>query len=113
MQYGKSKRAFILGLIAGSALSMAAVAQEAAPAAEGGVTFTNGSDRHITFYTRYGSDASCSRKPKSQSVSIAPGQSVSVPSGDSAVCYCLQVPNLRSCPSGWGEVAAGGTRNLR
>ena len=104
-------RPAVLGLVAGAALSMAAAAADT-PAAGTGVTFVNGSNRQITFYTRFGSDASCQGLPKSQTVSLGPNQTVTVDSGDSKVCFCLQVPERRGCPSGWSEVKAGSTRRL-
>jgi ABC-type phosphate transport system substrate-binding protein len=110
--FGKS---LVLGLVAGTALSMAAMAAETpetTPAAGNGVTFVNGSSRQLVFYTRFGSEASCQSLPKAQTVSIAPNQTVTVDSGGSKVCFCLQVPERRGCPSGWSEVKAGGTRRL-
>jgi hypothetical protein len=111
--FGKS---LVLGLVAGTALSMAAMAQETpstnANGNGNGVTFVNGSSRQLTFYTRFGSDASCQALPKSQTVRIAPSQTVTVDSGGSKVCFCLQVPERRGCPTGWTEVQAGGTRRL-
>jgi len=110
--FGKS---LVLGLVAGAALSMAAMAadtQDATAASGNGVTFVNNGSRQLTFYTRFGSDASCQGLPKAQTVSIAPGQTVTVDSGGSKVCFCLQVPERRGCPSGWSEVKAGGTRRL-
>jgi hypothetical protein len=106
-------RSMALGLVAGTALSMAALAADAPAASGSGVTFVNGSSRQITFYTRFGSSGgSCEGQPKAQTVSIGPNQTVSVDSGDSKVCFCLQVPERRGCPSGWSEVKAGGTRHL-
>jgi len=113
MRYGHSKRAFALGLIAGLSLTVAAVAQDTAPAAGDGVTFVNSSKRHINVYARFGAGDSCSDKTDAQTVSLGPGQTVSVASGDASVCFCMQVPVRRTCASGWGEVAAGGTRTLR
>jgi hypothetical protein len=104
-------RSMVLGLVAGAALSTAAMAADTPSG--GGVTFVNGSNRQITFYTRFGSSGgSCEGQPKAQTVSIGPNQTVSVDSGDSKVCFCLQVPERRGCPSGWSEVKAGGTRHL-
>ena len=111
-------RSTVLGLVAGTALSMAAMAAQETPSTNttpsgSGVTFVNGSSRQITFYTRFGSSGgSCEGQPKSQTVSIGPSQTVSVDSGDSKVCFCLQVPERRGCPSGWSEVKPGGTRHL-
>lgn len=108
--FGKS---LVLGLVAGTALSMAAMAADTSNTATGnGVTFVNGGDRQITFYTRFGSEASCQGLPKAQTVTIAPSQTVTVDSGGSKVCFCLQVPERRGCPSGWSEVKAGATRRL-
>jgi hypothetical protein len=102
----------VLGLVAGTALSMAAMAADAPADSGNGVTFVNGGSRQVTFYTRFGSEASCQRLPKAQTVTIAPSQTVTVDSGGSKVCFCLQVPERRGCPSGWSEVKAGGTRRL-
>jgi hypothetical protein len=111
--FGKS---MVLGLVAGTALSMAAMAADTPaenPADNGtGVTFVNSSSRQLTFYTRFGSEASCQSLPKTQTVSIAPTQSVTVDTGGSKLCFCLQVPERRGCPTGWSEVKAGGTRRL-
>jgi hypothetical protein len=103
-------RTLALGLIAGTALTMAAVAADMAGT---GVTFVNGSNHHIDLYTRYGSDAACDARPESKKVGIDAGQSGVVDSGSSSVCFCLKVPDRGNCPSGgWAEVKAGGTRHL-
>jgi hypothetical protein len=109
-------RPLALALTLGAALALGATAQD--PPAAGtttsnttGVTFVNGSTHHIWVYTRYG-EGSCESKPSSQTASLEGGQSVSVDSGSSSVCFCLQVPERRSCPSGWSEVKPGATRHL-
>lgn len=106
-----SRKSLALGLIAGAALSLAAAAADTPSGS--GVSFVNGSNHHITFYARYGSDGSCENQPKAQTVSIESNQTVSVDSGSSKVCFCLQVPERGSCSTGWAEVKAGGTRHLR
>ena len=110
-------RPLALALTLGAALALGATAQDT-PAAgtttsnTTGVTFVNGSTHHIWVYTRYG-EGSCESKPSAQTASLEGGQSVSVDSGSSSVCFCLQVPERRSCPSGWSEVKPGATRHLQ
>jgi hypothetical protein len=109
-------RPLALALTLGAALALGATAQDK-PAAgtmsnSTGVTFVNGSTHHIWVYTRYG-EGSCESKPSAQTASLEGGQSVSVDSGSSSVCFCLQVPERRSCPSGWSEVKPGATRHLQ
>jgi len=111
MQHKVSRRVSALGLIAGVALTAAALAADTTGNGNG-VTLVNGSNHHIYAYTRYG-DGSCEGKPRSQTASIEAGQSVTIDSGGSSVCFCLQVPERRTCPSGWSEVKAGGTRHLQ
>lgn len=111
MQRKVSRRVSVLGLIAGVALTAAALAADTTSNGNG-VTLVNGSNHHIYAYTRYG-DGSCEGKPKSQTASIEAGQSVTIDSGGSSVCFCLQVPERRTCASGWSEIKAGGTRHLQ
>ncbi|HTG31941.1 MAG TPA: hypothetical protein VLB76_03340 [Thermoanaerobaculia bacterium] len=126
-------RSLALGLIAGVALTLAAVAQDTTGTTQGtmsttqdttqgtmgttgtgtGVTFVNGSNRRIDVYTQYGSDASCGSKPEAKRITIDAGQSGVLDSGSSKACFCLKVPNRGTCPSGgWTEVKAGATRRL-
>ena len=122
-------RSLALGLIAGVALTLAAVAQDTqgttsntqdttqgtteTMATGTGVTFVNGSNRRIDVYTQYGSDASCGSKPQAKRITIDAGQSGVLDSGSSKACFCLKVPNRGTCPSGgWTEVKAGSTRRL-
>ncbi|HEX4496225.1 MAG TPA: hypothetical protein VIE43_11210 [Thermoanaerobaculia bacterium] len=105
-------RSMALGLVAGAALTMAAAAADMA--AGTGVTFINGSNHHVDIYTRYGSDAGCDFRPNEKKVGIDGGQTGTVDSGSSSVCYCLKVPERGTCPSGgWLQVKAGGTRHLQ
>jgi hypothetical protein len=92
----------------------ALVAQDkmAAPAASGGVTFQNDSNHAIQVFARYGAEASCDRQPNQIEIQVAAGASGTVDSGSSKVCFCLDVPDRNSCPSGWGQVKAGGKRVL-
>ena len=119
-------RSLALGLIAGVALTLAAVAQDATgttqdttqgtmgTAATGtAVTFVNGSNRRLDVYTQYGSDASCGSKPQAKKITIDAGQSGVLDTGSSSACFCLKVPNRGNCPSGaWAEVKPGATRRL-
>jgi hypothetical protein len=82
------------------------------PAAGGGVTFKNDSTRAVQVFARYGADATCDHQPNQVELQVAAGSSSTVDSGSSKVCFCLDVPNRNSCPSGWGEVKAGGKRVL-
>ena len=126
-------RSLALGLIAGVALTLAAVAQDTTGTTQGttsttqdttqgttgtagtgsGVTFVNASNRRIDVYTQYGSDASCGSKPQAKRITIDAGQSGVLDSGSSKACFCLKVPYRGNCPSGgWAEVKPGATRRL-
>jgi hypothetical protein len=106
------KSPLLLGLIACTALTVAASAAQDEKTSGDAVSFVNTGNRRIELYTRYGSDASCGKRPKRQVVSIAPEQTVTVDAGGSSVCFCLQVPERGTCATGWTEVTAGGTRRL-
>ncbi len=82
----------------------------AAPAAGGGVTFQNDSNHPIEVFARYGGEASCERGSNQVELHVAPGSSSTVDSGSSKVCFCLDIPDRNTCPSGWGQVKAGGKR---
>ena len=116
-------RSLALGLIAGMALTLAAIAQDTTTVTTQGttsttgsgsaVTFVNGSNRRIDVYTQYGSDASCGSKPQAKRITIDAGQSGVLDSGSSKACFCLKVPYRGTCPSGgWTEVKPGSTRRL-
>jgi hypothetical protein len=110
MQRSQSRRVLALGLIAAAALTVAALAADTMSNTTG-VTFVNGSNHHIFVYTRFG-EGSCESKSKAQTASIDAGQSLSVDSGSTSVCFCLSVPERGNCANGWSEVKAGGTRHL-
>lgn len=80
--------------------------------AAGGVTFKNDSAHAIQVFARYGANSTCDHQPNQVEIQVAAGASGMVDSGSSKVCFCLDVPNRNSCPSGWGEVKAGGKRVL-
>jgi hypothetical protein len=127
-------RSLALGLIAGIALTLAAIAQDTTTGTTQGttsttqdttqgttgaagsgsaVTFVNGSNRRIDVYTQYGSDASCGSKPQAKKITIDAGQSGVLDAGSSSACFCLKVPYRGNCPSGgWAEVKSGATRRL-
>jgi hypothetical protein len=110
MQHRSFMRTLALGVGTAAALTLAAAA---ADTAGGGVTFINGGNHRIDLYTRYGSDASCDLRPQSQKLTVDPGQSAKLDSGNSSVCFCLKVPDRGNCPSGgWDTVKPGGTRHL-
>jgi|SRR5882672_4798093 len=108
MQQVMYRRSLVLALVAGAVLSVTAFAADATGS---GVTFANGSNHHITLYTRYG-EGSCAAKPNAQTVGVEPGQSASLESGSNSACFCPQPPEGRVCTSGWVEVKAGSTRHL-
>ena len=123
-------RSLALGLIAGMALTLAAVAQDSTTGTTQGttstqsttqgttgtgtaVTFVNGGNHRIDVYTQYGSDASCGSKPQAKKITIDAGQSGVLDAGGSSACFCLKVPYRGNCPSGaWAEVKPGATRRL-
>jgi hypothetical protein len=84
----------------------------AAGAAMGaGVTFVNNSHHDLQIFARYGgSDDSCLHQPKEMELHVAAGSSGTVDSGDSKVCFCLDVPDRNACPNGWATVKANGKR---
>lgn len=102
---------WVLGLAVGALVSVAAGAADMA--GNNGVTFINSGNRQISLYTRYGSDASCEAKPKSETVTVAPGQTSSLDSGGSDVCFCLEVPDRQVCPTGWSTVKSGKSRHFK
>jgi hypothetical protein len=84
----------------------------AGAAMTGGVTFRNASNHHVDLYTRFGG-SSCLDAKTAQKVSVDAGQTASVDSGDSKVCYCLSVPERETCPGGWLQASAGSTQRLQ
>lgn len=84
----------------------------AAPAG-GGVTFQNDSSQSIQVFARYGAGDACEREPNQVELRVAPRTSSAVDSGDSTVCFCLEVPDRNSCPTGWTKVKAGNKRVFR
>ncbi len=85
-----------------------------APAAGSGVTFVNESGHDLQIFARYGgTDDGCMHQPKEQELHVAAKSSSTVDSGDSKVCFCLDVPDRNSCPTGWAMVKAGGKRVFR
>jgi hypothetical protein len=94
------------------ALTIALSAGALAGAASTGVTFKNDGSRQVDVYTRYGG-TSCDSATTAQKVSIDAGQSATVESGDSKVCYCLLVPERATCPGGWLIAPAGSTQKLQ
>jgi hypothetical protein len=84
-----------------------------APAAGGGVTFQNDSKQPLQIFARYGSGDACEHGSNQVELHVAPGTSSTVDSGSSRVCFCLDVPDRNNCPTGWGQVKAGGKRVFR
>lgn len=83
-----------------------------AAAGDSGVTFQNDSDHKVRVFARYGSDDVCRRRAKEVELIVAAGTSSTVHSGAFTVCFCLDVPQRNSCPTGWSEVEPGGRRVL-
>jgi hypothetical protein len=87
---------------------------KAAAPAGGGVTFQNDSSHAIQVFARYGADGgACSSQPNQVELNVAAGTASTVDSGSSKVCFCLDVPDRNNCPTGWGQVKAGGKRVFR
>jgi hypothetical protein len=82
----------------------------APPASGGGVTFQNESKNTIEVFARYGGEGACEHGPNTVELHVAPNSSSTVDSGSSKVCFCLEIPDRNTCPSGWGQVKAGGKR---
>ncbi len=108
MKFDVRRRGLAGALALAAALSTGALAT----AAGTGVTFMNGSNHAVDLYTRYGG-SSCINSASEKKVTIDAGQSGSIDSGDSKVCYCLSVPERATCPGGWLEAAAGSTQRLQ
>ena len=81
----------------------------AAPAS-GGVTFQNDSKNTVEVFARYGGEGACEHGSNQVELHVAPGTSSTVDSGSSKVCFCLEIPDRNTCPTGWGQVKAGGKR---
>jgi hypothetical protein len=107
---GRTLKKIALALAVGLLLALAVVAES--PAAGGGVTLVNESNHAVHLYARFGSEGACEAQPKKDSITIAAGQSQTIDSAGK-VCICLQDLERNSCPSGWGEVKAGGKRIFR
>lgn len=99
----------IAGLAVTTALGVASLA-----AAEGGsVSFVNSGKNKVYVYARWGS-GSCNDMRDEKTLKIKAGETATVASGDSKVCYCLQMPNRTDgCPAGWQEVAPGGSLTIQ
>jgi len=102
----------LAGAIAILAIAAALSTSALAAAAGSGVTFMNGSSHRVDLYTRYGG-SSCDSATTAKKVTVDAGQSGSVDSGDSKVCYCLTVPERGDCDGGWLQAAAGSTQRLQ
>jgi len=77
------------------------------------ITFINGSKDKIIIYVRYGSEGSCRSKPQSIELRVDPGQTTSFDSGGSNACFCLKLPERRTCPGDWHDAKAGSTQHLQ
>lgn len=77
----------------------------------GGVTFVNNSHHDVQIFARWGgSQDECVHQPKEMELHVTGGSSGTVDSGDSMVCFCLDVPDRNECPNGWQRVKAGHKR---
>ncbi len=127
MQRGTRVNRILLALAASSALSLGALAAAEPPAssnstagtaataatAGSGVTFINSSNHLVQIYAFYGSDASCSHRPKHEELSISAGQNATIDSADSKVCFCMAPPERGNCSTGWADMKPGSKRRFQ
>jgi hypothetical protein len=79
-----------------------------------GVSFVNAGKNTLYIYIRYGAGSSCADMHTTKNLKLKSGETATVNSGDSKVCYCLALPNRTDgCPGGWQEVPAGGSLTLQ
>ena len=104
----------LLALAMGAVLSAGALTADDNIAQDAGVTFMNEGRSAVQIFARYGEEAECSDKSQATRVKIKGGESASVDSGSSELCYCLSRPDrLNVCPSGWFKADAGAKLRLR
>lgn len=114
MKRNLRRTSILLGLVMGAALSVGALAAEEMAPAGSGVTFMNEGKHNVTLFTRFGPEAECGDKAQAEKVAVKAGESASVQSGDSGVCYCMSRPDrLNVCPTGWFKAEAGAKLRLR
>lgn len=119
MQHVSRAKRLVATLAVGGALAAlgtgALLAEDppAAPAAGSGVTFVNDSKHALNLFARFGSDESCTSRPKQLELNVPAGSSSTVDSGATKVCFCLDLPDRNNCPTGWVEVKPGGKRVFR
>jgi hypothetical protein len=79
-----------------------------------GVTFMNEGKSAVQIFARYGEQSDCSDKAEQSKLKVKGGETASVDSGSSSVCYCLSRPDrLGVCPSGWLTAEPGAKLRLR
>ena len=79
-----------------------------------GVTFMNEGKGAVQVFARFGEENECSDKAQGTQLKIKGGETATVDSGSSAVCYCLSRPDrLNTCPSGWFKAEPGAKLRLR
>ena len=104
----------LAALAVGAVLSSGALLADDNVAQGGGVTFMNEGKSAVQVFTRYGEQAECSDKSEAAKLKIKGGETASVDSGSSSLCYCLERPDrLNTCPSGWFKADAGAKLRLR
>lgn len=103
-----------MGLLVGCLALMALLAPTQASAADDGtVAFKNMTAETQYILVMYGDGASCADKAQKEQLTVEPGDSVTVESGDSKVCWCSStVGKIGSC-SPWSVTKAGKVQKIR
>ena len=84
----QSSRIVIAGVLAVAVMATGLITAGAALAKGQDVTFVNQSKRHQELLVAYGADEKCDAMPTQENVSLDPGESQTVESGESKVCWC-------------------------
>lgn len=103
------------------ALAMAAMLSAGAATADdnvgqggNGVTFMNEGKGAVQVFARFGEASACNDKAQDTRLKIKGGETATIDSGSSAVCYCLSRPDrLNNCSSGWFKAEPGAKLRLR
>lgn len=103
-------------LVSCACLLVAIVALGAAPtalAADANVTFKNqtASTQHVLAV--YGDEGSCSDMSGKDQITLEPGQSATVESGDSKVCWCTSTLGKVGSCNPWHMTKAGKVQKIR
>ncbi len=102
-----------LVLVLVAAVALTAGVASAEDMAGSGVTFMNETQRPITLTAKKTADDNCLKAADLEKIAVDAGQSSTVDSGSSNVCYCLDLVRRNSCTSTWAFAKAGSKVRLR